>query len=33
MDWVQSQKPEDNADKDFMLESGVALLFYEVTEL
>ena len=34
MAWVQqNQKPEDNADKDFMLESGAVLLFYEVKEL
>jgi len=34
MAWVQqNQKPEDNADKDFMLENGAILLFYEVKEL
>ena len=33
MAWVSSQKPEDNADKDFMLENGAVLLFYEVKEL
>jgi hypothetical protein len=33
MAWVESQKPEDKADKDFMLENGAVLLFYEVNEL
>ena len=33
MAWVGGQKPEDNADKDFMLKNGTILLFYEVKEL
>ncbi len=32
MSWVQSQTPADNADKEYMLENGVVLLFYEVKE-
>ena len=30
--WVQRQITEDNADKEYMLENGVVLLYYEVTE-
>jgi len=33
MAWAQSQKPDDNADKDFMLANGAVLLYYEVKEL
>ena len=33
MAWVQSQKPEDHADKNFMRENGAVLLYYEVKEL
>ena len=33
MTWVETQKPEDQADKNFMLENGAVLLFYEVKEL
>lgn len=30
MSWVQNQTPSENADKDFLLENGAVLLFYEV---
>jgi heme-degrading monooxygenase HmoA len=33
MAWVEAQKPEDQSDKKFLLESGAVLLFYEVKEL
>jgi hypothetical protein len=33
MAWVESQKPEDHNDKDFMIKNGAVLLFYEVKEL
>ena len=33
MAWAQSPNPENHADKDFMLENGAALLFYEVKDL
>jgi len=33
MAWAQSQKPEDHADKNFMLENGAVLVYYEVMEL
>ena len=33
MSWVQSQTPEDNAAKEYLLENGVILLFYEVKEI
>jgi len=33
MAWAQSQKPEDHVDKNFMLENGAVLLYYEVKEL
>jgi len=33
MAWAQSQKPEDHADKNFMLENGAVLLYYDVKEL
>jgi hypothetical protein len=32
MSWVQSQTPADKADKEYMLENGAVLLFYEGTE-
>ena len=32
MSWVQSQTPADNVAKDYMLESGVVLLYYEVVD-
>jgi hypothetical protein len=31
--WVGSQKPEDQADKNFMLDNGAVLLYFEVKEL
>jgi hypothetical protein len=33
MAWAQNQPPEDHADKDFLIENGAVLLFYEVEEL
>jgi len=33
MAWVQNQTSANHADKDFMIESGAILLFYEVKEL
>ena len=33
MTWVQNQTPEDHVEKDFMIENGAILLFYEVKEL
>jgi hypothetical protein len=33
MTWAQNQTPSDNADKDFLLENGAVLLFYEVVDL
>jgi hypothetical protein len=33
MAWAQNRPAEENAKKDFLLENGVALLYYEVTEL
>ena len=32
MAWAQSQNPEDHADKNFMLENGAVLLYYEVKQ-
>ena len=33
MAWAQSQRPEDHADKNFMLENGAVLLYYEMKNL
>lgn len=33
MAWAQNQTPEAHTDKDFMIENGAVLLFYEVEEL
>ena len=33
MAWAQSPNPEGQADKDFLLQNGAILLFYEVNEL
>ena len=33
MAWVQNQTPSDHAIKDFLLENGAVLLFYEVVDL
>jgi len=33
MVWAQNQRPEDHADKNFMLENGAVLLYYELMEL
>jgi len=33
MAWAQSQRPEDHADKNFMLENGAVLLYYETKDL
>jgi hypothetical protein len=33
MAWVQNQTPEMQADKDFMIENGAVLLFYEVKDI
>ena len=32
MVWVQNQTPEDHADKNFLIDNGAILLFYEVSE-
>ena len=33
MAWAQNQTPEMQADKDFMIDNGVVLLFYEVKDI
>jgi heme-degrading monooxygenase HmoA len=33
MAWAQNRSSEENAHKDYLLENGVALLFYEVKDL
>ena len=33
MAWAQNQTPEMQADKDFMINNGAVLLFYEVKDI
>ena len=33
MAWAQNQNPEMQADKDFMINNGAVLLFYEVKDI
>ena len=33
MAWVQNQTPSDHAQKDFLLENGAVLLFYEIVNI
>lgn len=33
MTWVLNQTPSEQADKDFLLENGAVLLYYEVVDL